>query len=86
MSPLWTPVPFDVMNNEDEFSFTQVSEKPNAHCLQLSYQAVRSMSPEGHSCPGYIPTNTIQTHILADVGKFVMPNIGQHVASESDQR
>lgn len=86
MSPLWAPVPFDVMNNEDEFSFMQVSENPNAHCLRLSHQAVRSMNPEGHSCPGYIPTNTIQTHMLTDVGKFVMPNIGQHVASESDQR
>lgn len=30
MSPPWAPSPFDVMNNEDEFSFAQVSENYNA--------------------------------------------------------
>lgn len=51
MSPLWAPALFDVTNNEDEFSFAQVSENYIVYCLGLSHQAVRSVSSGDYSCP-----------------------------------
>lgn len=41
MSPLWAPAPFDVMNNEDEFSFTPV-------CWKLLL--FRSLTASTHVC------------------------------------
>lgn len=64
MSPLWAPAPFDVMNNEDEFSFTPVCENYNVYCLGPSHQALRSVRSGIYSCPSYIPTQTIQFHML----------------------
>lgn len=73
MSLPWAPVPFDVMNNEDEFSFTRVFLKnPKTHCLWLSHQAARLTEPIVCSRPSYVPTNTIQMHRCCKIhyGKF----------------
>lgn len=72
MSLLWAPALFDVMNNEDGFSFVQVSENCNAYCLGSSHQAVRPASLRVYSCPSYIPSHTVQIHTLTD--RFVRIN------------
>lgn len=86
MSLLWAPALFDVMNNEDGFSFAQVSENCNTYCLGSSHQAVRSAVLTVYSCPSYIPTHTVQIHTLTDRFGSMCKHIREHPATEANKQ
>ena len=67
MSLLSAAALFDVMNNEDEFPF---SENYNVCCLGLSHQAVRSVSAGLYSHPIYKDTAQIHT-LLTETEKYM---------------